>query len=158
MHTGAAGGGTERVLRHRRRGVAVQDRRHRAAAQEAARDQTAEGEPVVGAVRGVPRGETEAEDVRGRRRGQAPAADRFGPARRRTAGRRLVVHVGVAHQERLAPEGRDIQHAQAPEAVQLVSRGTTVRATPNGQAVADRKVPGKRFQRTSETGHLGRVG
>jgi len=123
VHTGAAGG----ILRHRRCcGVAIQDRRHRAATQETADDhQTAD--PVVWAVGGGGGGKTEEEDVRGRRGGEARAADRFGPARRRTAGRQRL----VAHQERLAPEGRDIQHAQAPEAVQLVGRGTA----PDGRAV-----------------------
>lgn len=103
-------------LEHRRRGAAVQDGRHRAHTAQTGGAQVAQSQPVVGAVGGGPR-QAEAEDVgRGH---QTPAADGTGPERGREAGRRLVVPLAVAHEERLEAKRRHIEHAETPEAVHL---------------------------------------
>lgn len=105
-------------IQHRRRGVAVQDGRHRAHAAQTGGREAAQDQPVVGTVAVVagPR-QAQAEDLG--RGDETPAARRAGPERRRAAGRALVVPVAVAHEERVEAPGRHIQHAQTQETVQL---------------------------------------
>lgn len=112
-------------IEHRRRGVAVQDGRHRAHVAQTGGVETAEDQPVVGTVIAVAgaREAAQTEDVgRGH---QAPVADRTGPERRRTAGRALVVLpvAAVAHEKRVEAQGRHIvERAQAQKTVQLTNK------------------------------------